>query len=153
SNLAARATAAAPAFPGVGLRPAAWSRAPQATLLPDRWAIIGFRGGAEVFRKWTAYVPDALAITPAPSGDTTPLPADVLATDEATRWSTDFDEAIRVGMAVTVGAADLRSGFSFSQGLDRLVVVGVDWTLAPDQAAARLDALLTSHAYSDGVSF
>lgn len=153
TNLVARGTAAVPAYPAVGVRPANWSRAPRATLLPDRWVVIGYRGTMQVFRKWTAYVPDALAVTPAPTEDASPLPDDALPTDEATRWLTDFNEAVRVGMGIVVAASDLLAGFSFSQGLDRVLVVGVDWTLTPDQAAARLDQLLTAHAYSDGLSF
>ena len=63
----------------------------------------------------------------------------------------DYDTALATGMAVTVKDADLTSG-TLAEGLDELVVLGVDWSLAPDVAATALADQLARHAMSDGLA-
>ena len=55
-------------------------------------------------------------------------------------------------MAVRIVAADLMPGLALTGGLDRLFVLGVDWTLSPDQAAAAIRQLFAAHVYTDGLS-
>src|SRR5690606_6286830 len=69
------------------------------------------------------------------------------------RWAIDYDAALAVGMAITVRQRDVVRGARLSDGLDRLLVLGVDWTLTPDEAAARLDELLEAHRFTDGCAF
>jgi hypothetical protein len=152
TNVAQLGPTVAPVFPDTPLRDAEWSRAARATALPERWIVIGTRGGVDVFHKWTNAVSDTLDVTIAPDSDPTPPPDDSLPLQPSARWLTDFDEAERVGMAVRIGTADLLPGQSLAGGLDRLVAIGVDWTLAPDKAAAVLRQLFCSHVYSDGLS-
>jgi hypothetical protein len=152
TNVSQIGTTAAPAFPRVTLRPADWSRAARAVALPERWVVIGLRAGREVFRTWTERVADTLDVTIAPDADGTPAPGDALPLQPSARWLTDFDEAERAGMAVRIGPADVAAGQSLAAGLDRLVVLGVDWTLAPAKAAAAIRGLLTAHVHTDGLS-
>jgi hypothetical protein len=65
-------------------------------------------------------------------------------------------------MAITVTQADVDAyrqrhpaapAFNLAQTLQQLIVIGVDWTLTPDEAAAGLGALLESHAASGGLAF
>ena len=141
----------APVFPSTPARTAEWSRAARAVALPERWVVIGIRGGREVFRKWSAVISDVLDLTPAPD-DPTPVPDDTLPLQPTARWLVDYDEAEKKGMAVRIGAADLASGMTLTAGLDRVFVLGVDWTITPDRAAEALRRLLTSHVYTDGLS-
>ena len=39
-------------------------------------------------------------------------------------------------MAITVTQADLKAGAQMAQGVERLIVLGVDWTQTPASAAA-----------------
>ena len=55
-------------------------------------------------------------------------------------------------MLLTVRDSDLAFG-RLADGLTRLIVVGVDWTLTPEQAAASLEALLAGHAWSGDLAF
>ena len=155
TNADAAGTRAAPKFSDIPLRPSSWSRAARAVALPDRWAVVGFAGGRQVFRKWSAAVPDELAASLSPvDRPDAPDPGDELfAPDDAARWLVDFTAAEQVGMAVRIGAADLAPGFALSRGLDQLVAVGVDWTRTPDDAADALASLLDAHAVSDGLSY
>ena len=49
-------------------------------------------------------------------------------------------------MAVRITGADVRDG------VDRLVVLGVDWDLAPDDAAGTVGDLLAAHLHTDGLA-
>ena len=155
-NIAALGSAVAPSFPDPATIPAAWTRAAYAALLPERWVVIGLRGGHEVFRKWGATLPDTLPVGPAPdldadAGTPVPIPADTLPIDEAIRWLTDYDTAVAVGMGITITDADLTAG-RVSDGVDQLIVLGVDWTQTPEAGAAALATTLRAHVYTDGLN-
>jgi hypothetical protein len=161
TNLTAIGSTTAPQFPSPTLRPNSFSKSPQAALLPDRWVVVGYTriNGVltEAFRKWTTGIADRLNVGPDPQSDTTPAVgpdgvATELPTDEGMKWLIDYDAAVAQGMAVTVRAADLRAGFTLAQTIDRLVVLGVDWSLNPAQGAEALEQHLTSHVFSDGLS-
>ena len=145
----------APTFPTPSRKGEAWSRAVHATALPDRWLVVGYRGGAELFRKWGKAVPDLLATTPTPDpaldpDDEVPVDETEPPGDDPMRWMLDYEAAVEVGMGITVTGDDLPQGESLAGGLERLVVVGVDWTLSPEAAANRLGLLLNGHRVSDG---
>ena len=147
-----------PVFHNPARKAGPWTRAVQARALPDRWVAIGYRDGAEVFRRWSAPVPEALATTPTPDpgvdpDDVVPVAPGELPGDEPMRWAVGYQEALAAGMAITVTDAQLPAGQSLAAGLDRLVVLGVDWTLTPDAAADRLARLLDAHRVSDGLGF
>jgi hypothetical protein len=155
TNLDQLGQGGAPIFPEVTLKASSWSRPKVARLLPDRWVAIGYRQGQELFRKWGSYVPDSLNVTPNPDPhDETGLPEGELPIDEAMRWAIDYDRALQVGMAITVTQADVKlAGAALADGMDRLVVLGVDWTLPPAQASQAIATVLSSHQYSDHVAF
>ncbi|MCP4448555.1 MAG: hypothetical protein GY811_24945 [Myxococcales bacterium] len=148
-----------PVFPEVPGRPQSWTRAARAQLLPERWLVLGYRTGSEVVRKWTAPVTDGLAMGPTPdldeSDDPTAEPPPVqedLLFDEGMQWLVDYESAVKVGMAITISSADLTSG-TLDQGFDLLMVVGVDWTQGPLDAAAALERQFDAHAFTHGLSF
>lgn len=151
TNIAQLGQPVAPVFPDTPTRAAEWSRAARAVALPERWIVIGIQGAREVFRKWSLPVSDALDLTPAPD-DPTPIPDDTLPLQPSARWLVEFDEAEQKGMAVRIRAADLTAGTTLARGLDRLYVLGVDWTVAPDKAADALRRLFAAHVYTDGLS-
>lgn len=138
----------APAWGDLPRRPAGVMPRTEATLLPDRWCVIGYRGNPlrEVFRQWGEPVPDRLAAGPSP--DVGPASTEGgLPDDPDFLWLRDAKEAERLGMLVTVSRPDL------VQGLDRLVVLGVDWTLGPDEAAASVEAHLRAQGHEGRLGF
>jgi hypothetical protein len=150
-NIAQIGRAVLPQFPTVALRADNWSRAARAAALPERWVVIGQRGGQQLFRKHTLPTAETLEVTPAPDDDT------VLADGEsvlqpAARWLTDFDEAERAGMALRISGTDLPAGQSLAGGLDALIVIGVDARRAAPQSSGVLQALFAAHVYTDGLS-
>jgi hypothetical protein len=56
-------------------------------------------------------------------------------------------------MGITITQADLKAGALMAQGVERLVVLGVDWTQTPDSAAALVASLLDNHLHADGLKF
>jgi hypothetical protein len=119
------------------------TRPAHATVLPDRWIVLGYRGGAEVVRGVGRIVPDRLQVGLSPESG--PPVADQ-PMEPGLRWLVDFDEAERAGMGIRIQVPDER-------GFDRLLVIGVRASLDPSAAAARLTGLLVAHRYSGGLAF
>ena len=124
-----------------------------ATALPDRFVAIGQAAGKEIFRKWGGPVADLLAMSPAfdPLLVDDPDNHDPFGKDRA--WMVDYPAALAAGMAITITAADLRNGAKMSGRIDRLIVLGVDWTQTPESAAALVASLLDNHQKGAGLGF
>ncbi len=143
-----------PRFPEVARRAEPWTRAARAALLPERWVALGYRGGGEVMRAWSATIAERVALSPQPGPEepAAPPPADgELPLDDGLRWLVDYERALRDGMAITVSDAEVAGGLA--AGLDELIVVGVDWSLNPAAGATALGDRFAGAARSDGLSF
>ncbi len=151
----------APQFPDT---PAIDARARQARalLLPDRWCAIGYAAGRrEVFRAWGSRIPDELRLSP----DWLALdqPEAILDTNGERAWLTDFDAAVEKGMALEVSQqavdAFLRQhhdarGFSLANDtLERVLIVGLEWSKDATTSAAELAELLAAQRDSSGLAF
>ena len=154
ANLGQLGQPVSPDVPDMEARPAEWSRAARAAALPERWLVVGKRrDGSELFRKWTEPVADRLDVTIDPGDDTPHDPHAGLPLQPAARWLTDFAIAEAAGMALRLDAGEMASaGLAGNAEIDRLYVLGVDWTLAPGDAAAALGDVLRGHAFGDGLS-
>jgi hypothetical protein len=152
TNLASRPTGA-PVFPDTASRVGSWTRAAETRVLPDRWVVIGYRGAREVIRGVGLAIQEPLALSMNPTvdedADTIAITDDGLKLDDALAWTVDFDRAVKAGMALTLPP----SSVELSRGLDRLVVVGVKSSLAPNETAKRLGQLLDAHHYTKGLAF
>ncbi len=149
---------AAPRFPDVQTI-SAKAKETRAVLLPDRWCAIGYAAGRrEVFRVWGKRIPDELPLSPdwLNAGEPEPL----LGGERA--WLVDFDAAVDKGMALVISQqavddfARLHRArpFDLATGtLERLVVVGIEWTKDPQTSAAELADLLAAQRDSHGLGF
>ena len=147
-------SAGAPVFAAVPLKDGSWSRPAHAQLLPDRWIVLCYRGGQEVHRTASRPVVTPLALTLSPDAQGNPndlvdISGDGLTVERELLWTLDFAEAERVGMAVRlrIGADDVTAGF------DRVYVLGVRGSLAPDAAAGALETMIDSHHFGRGFAF
>jgi hypothetical protein len=135
------------------------AKATRAVLLPDRWCAIGYAPGRrEVFRVWGNRIPDELLLSP--DWLATDAPEALLGGERA--WMVDFDAAVAKGMALEITQDALNSEalrqhgvpFKLATGvLERLVVVGLEWTKTAEQSAADLTDLLAAHRDSTGLAF
>lgn len=163
ANLAALAPGVAPAFPAVDVVTATARPRPVARLLPSRWLVaITGADGLPLHRGWfdnpvmpdlpVSPLGDLMELPAADGGDAGPAAApgeDLpgLSPDDPARWLTDYDKAVAAGMATTVR---LPAGKSFDAGIDRLVVVGIDLSRTPEEAASLFCDHLRDHGYTDG---
>ena len=134
-----------PTLPDVPSRPGTFNRAARTTLLPDKWNFVGLRGEQELFNVAGLPIPDSLDVSFGPPG--TGAPDSDLPFGPASRWLVDLDAAIANGMAVRIPMP----GPDFS--VDQLFVLGVSASVAPADAAARLQTGLTAHQFTNGLAF
>ena len=153
TNVQQIGVAAAPQFADASI-PLAASGSEQvfATALPDRFVAIGLRRGQQIFRKWGNVVSDQLALSPLFDPLLLEDPNSVNPFDGDRAWMVNYAAAEAAGMAITVNQADLR-GAQMAQGVERLLVLGVDWTQTPESAAGILAELFENHYASDGLAF
>lgn len=132
----------APPIPAPETAPPGWLEPVRARALPDRWAIVGYRGEHRVLLHWTRPVTPELRLTPAPGppGNELAEPVDELPFDSGIRWLTDFDSAEAAGMG-----ARIRVHKTIARSLERLLVFGVRAASRGDQSPEELDALLRAH--------
>ena len=131
----------------------ALAKATRAVLLPERWCAIGYAAGRrEVFRVWGNTIPDELVLSP--DWLATDDPEALLGGDRA--WMVDFDAALKNGMAIEVTQDRIAPTprFDLATGtLERLVVVGFEWTKNAADSAADFTDLLAAHRDSSGLGF
>lgn len=142
----------APQFPDT---PSIDARARQARalLLPDRWCAIGYAAGRrEVFRVWGSRIPDELRLSP----DWLALdqPEAILDSSGERAWLTDFDAAVEKGMALEViQQRDVHDFSLANEVLERVLIVGLEWSKDAATSAAELAELLAAQRDSSGLAF
>jgi hypothetical protein len=124
-----------------------WTRAPVATLLPDRWLLRGFRGGAVVIDVTGPQIPAELVVGVGPRAAAEAGRDEEVPLDAEARWLVDFEEAVARGMAFRLPMSQADA----AAGLDLLVAVGVKASLDGRQSAERLQQLLDAHHYTGGL--
>ena len=113
-----------------------------ARALPARWLAVGFAGGREVARQWSADVRRPLLLGPETRKGT--IDPERIFADPATAWIADYEQAVAAGMAINLR---LPAGIA---SLDLLLVVGVR-DGEPGEAATELAELLQAHRFRWGV--
>jgi hypothetical protein len=137
----------APQFPETSERTL---RGAMARTLPDRFFVRIEQDGAAPVTAAGHAIPDELPVGLSEHGDITPLELDdqdLPPIDASLRWLIDFDEAKRVGMALTVPLP------LPGQAVRRVVVYGVRSALDRAASAGRMERLIRSHRYTDGAEF
>ena len=137
-------------FPTVDTKQAAWSRAPKAVFLPDRFVFLGY----ETENDETPVValgnpvPSPLVVGPDPSASEAEQikhdPAGNLVMPDELKWMADFDQAVSVGMGLRINLTPVQA----ARGFKRVLVLGL--RLSSDAAAAQteLETLLRHHSFS-----
>ena len=133
-------------------RDTSWDQAVVAHALPDRWVVAGYgplqADGDDpadqdpIVVAIGSDVDEDLAIGPTPGADP-PAGGKVRHVDAGMAWLVDFDEAIRVGMAIRVPNPP---------AIQRLVVVGLRAASDGSAGGELLTELLVGHKYTNGLS-
>jgi hypothetical protein len=137
-------------FPVVATRQAAWSQAPKATILPDRFVFIGYEraGDPNPLVAVGSPVPSPVLTGPDPAAaeaDQLRHDADgkLIVPDELT-WLTDFDRAVAAGMGMRIPLTAAQA----SGGFKRVLVVGLRLNADEQTGKTELETLLRHHANS-----
>lgn len=134
------------------LKAESWTRAPKTEVMPDRFVLIGFNGGARLEQPFPTAVVNPLILGPNPQNLESELSqqAGDLVIGEDFEWIANFDKAIQVGMAMR---APLAEPFA-SKGFDRLLALGIRVSSIASDHKELLEELIDNHHYSpDGMSF
>ena len=144
-----------PPTPPAPLRTTSWTQPAMAPLLPDRWIAVAYRNGVQIAQASSQPVLEPLQLTISP--DTSPASLiDISGAlnlgvnyDPGVLWTVDYTTAVNAGMAFSMPL----SSTDWSAGIDRLIVIGVKSTIAPDNAATALRSLIDAHHYTRGIAF
>ncbi|MBX3082873.1 MAG: hypothetical protein KF716_14635 [Anaerolineae bacterium] len=140
-----------PAFNADSLKAESWSQAPRSHVMPDRFVVMGFIDGKEVFRQQGNPIPDPLIVGPDPNGTADEFQqkaGDLLVGDDIA-WIYDFPQAVKVGMGIQV---PLDPSF-VAHGLDRVIVLGVRLAVDEKDSQKLVETLLENHSFAaDGLS-
>jgi len=120
-----------------------WSTQARVNVLPDRFVLLGYIGGAEVLRAVGAPIPPTLAVGPDPAAganDQMRIENGELVIPDELRWMIDFDIAVKVGMGMRIGPRDRADN-----GYDRLLLLGVRAGESADDGRSTLETLLAHH--------
>lgn len=124
----------------------AWTRGARAWLLPERLVLLGIRGRKVVLKRVGEPIPSDLQIGPDPSAEKDQQ-IDAAGADlvipEPLRWTVDFDEAVKKGMAFAVEVDD-----GPLPVFERLFVLGVRVGSTPGEGADDLSRLIAGHQSS-----
>jgi hypothetical protein len=132
------------------LKTQSWTAPPQVHVLPDRFVVLGYQDDKIVFEAPGAPIPSPLIAGPDPAAppdeQLTHGPDGELSVPDGMRWMIDFDRAVAVGMGIKVLLDPAR--VDLSRPITRVIAVGVRLSDDAEAGRARLEALLTSHRYS-----
>lgn len=125
-----------------------WAKAAQASLLPERFVLLGFQKGNKVLEEISAPVQAPFHLSPNPTADTESQFqfdefGNLIIGDEL-RWMLDFEEAVNRGMGFRVNITAQQA----TAGFDRLFVLGLRLGADAAEGKTELEALLQHHYYS-----
>jgi hypothetical protein len=122
----------------------------RADLLPDRFVILTYAEATKIDEITGSPIPDDLVLIPDALQSDSWLERDTstgrIIVPPALEWLTDFDAAVKVGMAVRI---PLKAPYD-TQGYSRVVAIGVRSATPPEAGPASLERLLAKHRYGDG---
>ena len=131
----------------VDTRARSWTKAATASLLPERFVLLGYQGGEQVLSALSEPVRTPLHVSPDPQTNAeTQFQFDAngnLTLGDDLRWMVDFDAAVARGTGFRVDlTAQQASGF------DRLFVLGLRLSADAERGKTELQTLLQNHYFS-----
>jgi hypothetical protein len=137
-------------LPETQLRSSTWTR-PGTAILPDRWVVYVYKGGTRRGPYYGGPIVEPLQVTPDPKMTPNEL-VDFAGgkMDPRLEWTLNFsaDSAFRNALESGMGILVPLEGDDGTTGFDRVVVLGVKSSLAPNKVASHLNRLFESHHYT-----
>ena len=131
----------------VDTRARSWTKAATASLLPERFVLLGYQGGEQVLSALSEPVRTPLHVSPDPQANAeTQFQFDAngnLTLGDDLRWMVDFDAAVARGMGFRVDLTPQQAS-----GFDRLFVLGIRLSADAERGKTELQTLLQNHYFS-----
>ena len=128
------------------LKRLSWAKPATTEVMPDRFVLLGFSGGRQVFEVVGNPIPQPLTMGPDPQAQEANRlrqeNGEVIAPDEL-RWMFDFDRAVEWGLGFRI---DLTAEQAVN-GFDRIFAVGLRLSADADQAKEMMETLFDHHFY------
>jgi len=121
-----------------------WSQAPHVNVLPDRFVLIGYAAGQEMFLGIGNPIPSPLVVGPDPSAapdDQLQQKDGEIVIPEEMRWLVDFEKAIEVGMGFRINLTQAQAG----SGFDRLLALGIRLSADESKSQTLIEELFQHH--------
>lgn len=140
-------------FPRVSIKTEDWTVAPHSRTLPDRFVAITIQRGRYKHIVMGEIIPENLQLGLNPEkfdlDNVFKLDEDKnLIVDEGMLWMSDYQEALKVGMAISIPLSKEEA----AEGFDKVLVLGIK-DISPTKARKVIEDLLENHHYSaDGMS-
>lgn len=134
-------------------KPASWTRAPRANVLPDRFVVMLYVGDTIVKEVTGNTIPDELFVGPEPldlvTGDEEVNDSFVTKHGQLTfgtrfDWASDFTRAVQLGMGFRIPI----TGQQASEGFDKILVLGVMASATPTKGQSLVEELIENHHHS-----
>lgn len=146
-------------FPELESKPDSWSKQPVSNVMPDAFVVYAYGADGSLLTHKLTPIPDALKLGIDPTLDPAEEPISFdqrtinnleneLVADQNVDWMIDFNAAISKGMGAKINL----TANQFSQGFEKILVLGVKSTLTVEESQLRLEELLNNHHYTDGLS-
>ncbi|MEP6734977.1 MAG: hypothetical protein ABJA70_05630 [Chryseolinea sp.] len=130
----------------------AWSRAPRADVLPDRFVVMLYQGETLAKEFVGELIPDQLFLGPDPMDADAAFvknAEEMLAFGEGFDWTADFDKAVSKGMGFRIPLTQDES----SKGFDKILVLGTFLSADHIESKSLVETLIDNHHYApDGFS-
>lgn len=147
---------AAPAnvFPTVEIKEQSWTEAPHSRVMPDRFVVLAMRDGVFRYMEAGSALPSGelvVGLDPA-TFDTDSFSYDEdgnLIVADSIKWLTDFNEARKIGMAISFELEEE----DWDAGFDKVFVLGVKNTTATSGKQLLQDLIDNHHYLPEGASF
>lgn len=146
-------------FPTLETKPDSWSKQPVSFIMPDAFVVYAYAHDGSVITQKMKVIPDELkmGIDPALDPEEEAMSFDQqtingleneLTTDEHVDWMVDFNAAVNKGMGIKLNLTKTQ----YDKGFKKIMVVGVKSTLTMEESKNRVERLLQSHHYTNGLS-
>ena len=124
----------------------AWSRAPRTNVMPDKFVVILYQGGAIVNQVVGTLIPDELFVGPDPSDAKNAFQTKdtKLGFGADYDWMSNFDEAISKGLGFRIPLV----GTQVTDGFEKILVLGVCLSADEAESQAMVETLIDNHHYS-----
>ncbi len=125
----------------------AWTQAPRSTLLPDRFVVRIYRGEEVVHEQIGQAVPDEVFTGPDPFRAEEAFRAtdEAIEFDDDFAWTVNFEQAVEKGLGMKIS---LTPAMFNHDRIDRITVLGVMASAAPEESSDLLGQLIESHTYT-----